>query len=92
MVLMVPTVYWVHLRLPRMRPVVESITMLPFVMPPIVLVVGLFDFFKFFSPRLAARDFVFSPKFLVAAYVDALPAVRLPRARRRRARRSTSTR
>jgi putative spermidine/putrescine transport system permease protein len=69
MALMVPTVYWVHLRLPRMRPVVESVTILPFVIPPIVLVVGLFDFFKFFAPGWLLQNFVFSPKFLVAAYV-----------------------
>jgi putative spermidine/putrescine transport system permease protein len=76
MALMVPTVYWVHLRLPRIRPVVEGITVLPFVVPPIVLVVGLFDFFKFFSPDWLLANFVFSPKFLVAAYVVlALPYV-----------------
>ena len=69
MALMVPTVYWVHLRLPKIRPVVEAITILPFVVPPIVLVVGLFDFFKSFSPDWLLQDFVFSSKFLVAAYV-----------------------
>jgi putative spermidine/putrescine transport system permease protein len=76
MLLMVPTVYWVHLRLPRIRPVVESVTLLPFVIPPIVLVVGLFDFFKAFSPDWMLTNFVFTPKFLVAAYVIlALPFV-----------------
>jgi putative spermidine/putrescine transport system permease protein len=55
---------------------VEGITVLPFVVPPIVLVVGLFDFFKFFSPDWLLQNFVFSPKFLVAAYVVlALPYV-----------------
>jgi putative spermidine/putrescine transport system permease protein len=76
MALMVPTVYWVHLRLPRIRPAVEAITILPFVVPPIVLVVGLFDFFKSFSPGWLLEGFVFSPRFLVAAYVVlALPFV-----------------
>ncbi len=65
MLLMVPTVYWVHLQLPRMRPVVELITILPLVTPPIVLVVGLFDFFQGRAPAW----FIDSPKFLVAAYV-----------------------
>ena len=32
-VLIVPTAYWVRLRLPRLRPVVEFITLLPFVIP-----------------------------------------------------------
>jgi putative spermidine/putrescine transport system permease protein len=76
MALMVPTVYWVHLRLPKIRPAVESVTILPFVIPPIVLVVGLFDFFKFFSPDWVLENFVFTPKFLVTAYVVlALPYV-----------------
>lgn len=35
-----PTVYWVHLRLPHLRPVVELITLLPFVIPAVVLVFG----------------------------------------------------
>jgi putative spermidine/putrescine transport system permease protein len=69
MALMVPTVYWVHLRLPKIRAAVEAVTILPFVVPPIVLVVGLFDFFKSFSPDWLLQDFVFSPKFLVCAYV-----------------------
>jgi len=39
--LMVPTAFWVRLRMPRARPVVEFITLLPFVIPPIVLVFAL---------------------------------------------------
>lgn len=38
--LVVPTAYWVRLRLPRLRPVVEFVTLLPLVIPPIVLVFG----------------------------------------------------
>lgn len=40
-VLIVPTAYWVHLRLPRLRPLIELLTLLPFVIPVIVLVFGL---------------------------------------------------
>ncbi|HZS31947.1 MAG TPA: ABC transporter permease subunit [Methylomirabilota bacterium] len=39
-VLVVPTAYWIQLRLPRLRPVVEFITLLPLVIPAIVLVFG----------------------------------------------------
>lgn len=39
--LIVPTAYWVQLRLPRLRPVVEFLTLLPFVVPAVVLVFGL---------------------------------------------------
>lgn len=38
--LVVPTAYWVHLRLPRLRPLVEFITLLPLVIPAIVIVYG----------------------------------------------------
>ena len=38
--LVVPTAYWVRLRLPRWRPVIEFLTLLPLVIPPIVVVFG----------------------------------------------------
>jgi putative spermidine/putrescine transport system permease protein len=38
--LVVPTAYWIRLRLPQVRPVVEFITLLPLVIPAIVLVFG----------------------------------------------------
>lgn len=41
LLIIVPTVYWVTLRLPRLRPVIEFITLLPFVIPAVVLVFGL---------------------------------------------------
>ncbi len=40
LVLMVPTTVYVHLRLPRVRRVMEAITILPIVIPPIVLIIG----------------------------------------------------
>ncbi len=41
-----PTAYWVRLRVPRARPFVEFITLLPFVIPPIILVFGLIQTFS----------------------------------------------
>lgn len=38
--LVVPTAYWVQLRLPKIRPVVEFVTLLPLVIPAIVIVFG----------------------------------------------------
>lgn len=38
--LVVPTAYWIQLRLPRLRAIVEFITLLPLVIPAIVLVFG----------------------------------------------------
>ncbi len=43
LVLMVPTTVYVHLRLPRIRPLLESITILPIVIPPVVLILGVLD-------------------------------------------------
>src|SRR4030065_2988843 len=40
-ILIVPTAYWIRLRLPEARRIVEFITLLPFVIPAIILCVGL---------------------------------------------------
>ncbi len=54
LLLIVPTAYWVHLRLPQARPIVEFITLLPFVVPAIILVFG---FIRIYSgPPLALTD------------------------------------
>ncbi len=49
-VLVVPTAYWIQLRLPRLRPVVEFITLLPLVIPAIVLVFGYLRIYGSASP------------------------------------------
>jgi putative spermidine/putrescine transport system permease protein len=41
-----PTAFWVRMRLPRLRPVVEFITLLPLVIPPIVIVFGYIRLFN----------------------------------------------
>ena len=38
--IVVPTAYWIRLRLPQIRPIVEFITLLPLVIPAIVIVFG----------------------------------------------------
>jgi putative spermidine/putrescine transport system permease protein len=38
--IVVPTAYWVQLRLPKLRPIVEFITLLPLVIPAIIIVFG----------------------------------------------------
>lgn len=40
LVLMVPTAIYVHLRLPKLRPMMDFVTILPIVVPPIVLIIG----------------------------------------------------
>ncbi|HUZ21975.1 MAG TPA: ABC transporter permease subunit [Acidimicrobiales bacterium] len=49
LLLMVPTAFWVHLRLPRLRPAMDLVSVLPFVVPPIVLIVGLIAFLRPFT-------------------------------------------
>src|SRR6185437_6370891 len=45
-VLMVPTVYWVHLKLPRVRQIMDFVATLPLVIPPITLAVGILQLFQ----------------------------------------------
>jgi putative spermidine/putrescine transport system permease protein len=68
LLLIVPTAYWVRLRAPRLRPIVEFITLLPFVVPPIVYVFGLVRTFGGKPLQLLATD-TGSDMVLVAAYV-----------------------
>jgi putative spermidine/putrescine transport system permease protein len=65
LLLLVPTVYWVHLKLPRLRSVIGFIALVPFVVPPIILVVGLLDVLNGTPDWFYARPY----GFLVAAYV-----------------------
>lgn len=44
--LMVPTVFWVNLRLPHLRPAIELIAILPFVVPAVTLGVGILHLFS----------------------------------------------
>jgi len=62
---LIPTVYWVHLKLPRLRPVIAFLALIPFVVPPIILVVGLLDVYKGTPSWFYAEPY----GFLVAAYV-----------------------
>jgi putative spermidine/putrescine transport system permease protein len=70
LLIIVPTAYWVRLRLPRARPIVEFVTLMPFVVPPIVLAFGLIRIYGGGSPIivLAATDLGLNI-LLVAAYV-----------------------
>ena len=63
--LFVPTIYWVHLKVPRLRPVIAFLALIPFVVPPIVMVVGLLDVYKGTPDWFYAQPW----GFLTAAYV-----------------------
>lgn len=67
LLLIVPTAYWVTLRLPKLRPVVEFITLLPFVIPPVVLVFGLIRLYSR-PPLLLTATYDSSRILLVCVY------------------------
>ena len=68
LLIIVPTAYWVRLRVPRLRPVVEFVTLLPFVIPPVVYVFGLIRTYG--GPPFPLLDTnLGSDMVLVAAYV-----------------------
>jgi putative spermidine/putrescine transport system permease protein len=68
LLIIVPTAYWVRLRAPRLRPIVEFVTLLPFVVPPVVYVFGLIRTYGGKPFQLLATNFG-SDAVLVAAYV-----------------------
>ena len=74
-ILVVPTAYWIRLRLPQLRGMVEFISMLPFVVPAIVLVFGAIRAFSG-APFYLTNTFFGTYILLVAMYVVlALPFV-----------------
>ncbi|HUX39225.1 MAG TPA: ABC transporter permease subunit [Rectinemataceae bacterium] len=62
--LIVPTAIWIYLKLPKAKSVIEFFTLLPFVIPPIILAFGLIRTYS--RPPFAI---VSSPILLVAGYV-----------------------
>jgi putative spermidine/putrescine transport system permease protein len=66
--LLVPTAFWVRLRMPRARPFVEFTTLLPFVVPPIVLVFGLISTYSR-PPLPFTHTDIGSTALLVCGYV-----------------------
>ena len=43
LLLVVPTAVWVHLRMPRLRRLLEGVTLLPIIIPPVVLIIGVLE-------------------------------------------------
>jgi putative spermidine/putrescine transport system permease protein len=62
--LLVPTVVYLHLRLPKLRRLVEAICLLPIVIPPVVLIVGVLQV----APvRLKATPYLLALEYVVLA-------------------------
>ncbi len=74
-ILVVPTAYWIRLRLPQLRSIVEFISMLPYVIPAIVWVFGAIRTFSG-APFFLTNTYFGTYVLLVAGYVVlALPFV-----------------
>jgi putative spermidine/putrescine transport system permease protein len=58
MLLIVPTAYWVQLKMPRFRPIIEFLTVVPLVIPALLLTFGLIRFFNS-TPLTNSRDGVY---------------------------------
>jgi len=66
LIVVAPTAYIVELRFPRLRSTVEFLTILPFVIPPIILTLGLRQVYGANSP--IGVNLVDSPLLLVGGY------------------------
>src|SRR6266446_951845 len=91
-VLITPTAYWVHLRLPRARPLLDFLSLVPFAVPAIVLSLGLVEVYGSNNPLVAVLslglvpllsnppfNIVNTPSLLACSYVIiALPFVYRP--------------
>lgn len=67
LVIMLPTVLWVHLAAPQLRSLVETISLLPYVVPPIALVVGASGTYREVAPWFLRSDFSLVPFYAILA-------------------------
>lgn len=67
LLLMVPTVTWVHLRLPGLRRLVEGLSLLPLVIPAVVLAVGVLSAYSSVAPRVTATTVILALEYVVLA-------------------------
>lgn len=68
LLLMVPTVLWVHLRAPQYRTLVEAITLLVFAIPPITLVIGATGLLLGLVPSMLGTPFILVPFYVVLSF------------------------
>lgn len=68
-VIVVPAAYYVRLRAPRLRPIIEFVTLLPLIIPAIVLIFGYIRLYNSSSILPLMRDAFGTQVILVFAYV-----------------------
>lgn len=67
LIIMLPTVLWVHLAAPLLRSFVEVISLLPYVVPPIALVVGASGTYREIAPWFLRSDYSLVPFYAILA-------------------------
>lgn len=67
LLVMLPTALWVNVQAPRLRSMVETATLLPYVIPPIALVVGAGGAFRNLAPWFLRSDYCLVPFYAVLA-------------------------
>jgi len=83
LIVIVPTVYWVHMRLPGAKPLLDLLMILPFGIPGVVLALALVQVYNFApinrSPiLLTAATVVFTMPFMYRSVSNNLEAVDIP--------------
>ena len=63
--LVLPTVFWMHLKVPKARPLLETISILPYVIPPIILVVGVAQVTHGWPEWIIGKPFFLVPIYVV---------------------------
>jgi putative spermidine/putrescine transport system permease protein len=91
-ILVTPTAYWVHLRVPKARPLMDVLTLIPFAIPAVIMSLGLVEVYGTDNNLITILSFglvpilsydpfnlVNTPQLLVCAYVIiSLPFVYRP--------------
>lgn len=91
-ILVTPTAYWVHLRVPKARPLMDVLTLMPFAIPAVIMSLGLLEVYGTPNDLITVLSFglvpilsydpfnlVNTPQLLVCAYVIiSLPFVYRP--------------
>lgn len=72
MLLMIPTTVYVHLRMPGLRRLLEGVTILPIVIPPVVLIIGVLQVMPL---ALRASEWLLALEYVVLAMPFAYRAI-----------------
>ncbi len=67
LLLMVPTLVWLHLKVPKLRPAAELISILPYVVPAIALVAGASKAFRTAWPYILVNPLGMIPLYVIVA-------------------------